>query len=296
MSTPASPPTPPTPPPSPLAGPSSPLVAPAAPLLHRVFRRVLRWFGADPDATPAPEVGQWPTTRQMFLWDLSPHDVAPNSDGVVLPKPTSSALPAWIMHLDDAAVEKALEVQRRVTRERQATVAAVEQKASRLLTPFVALIAGAVALTTFQLAAIEFDRPIEGWLSTFGAAFGVLGCTWLVMGLSRALDADTRMGAAIVVSAERELTDPRTALWFEARGATAASFVGKGKANRILHARSAISRAITMLAISAVLAGAVVVIGQENDAEVQRAPAHQSPAPATQTVTLTPEPLPTVHP
>ncbi|MEQ7849266.1 hypothetical protein [Nocardioides kribbensis] len=219
---------------------------------------MLSRLGADP-APPAPPADRWPTTKQWFLWDLAPHQVAPDKDGVVLPRADDTE-PAWITALADADVKVALAVQQRVTRERQASIAATELKAARLLTPFVALIVVTAALTAVHLNAIDFDRPGIAILSVLGALCGAAGCALLVTGLSRALDADTRLGTSLSTKVETEVTNPRRALWHEVQAANAASYVQRKKASRILYARSAISRAVAFLVISAVLAAVVVLL------------------------------------
>ena len=257
----------------------------------RVASWALKRLGADPAPPPADvSGGRQPTSRQTFLWDLAPHDVAPRADGVILPAWSDHG---WIDHLPRRKVTAALEIQRRVAEGRLVSIAAIEQKASRLLTPFVALLAGALALTGFQLAAVDFDHPVSAWFAVFGAAFGVAGSVWILQGMIRALDADTRMSISVSPTVEQEVRAPRMALLNEARAAEAAAFSQRMKAERILFARAAISRGLTMLVVSTVLGGVVLLTSPDSDESAPQSPYVPTPAPSstsstTPTPTLTP--------
>jgi hypothetical protein len=251
---------------------------------------LLRRLDADPDDVRDPAKGRFPSTKQSFLWDLAPHQVAPPGDGVVLP--TWAAQP-WLSELEADQVAAALQAQRRETRLRQEAVARTEEKASRLLTPFVALLTGAVALVAFQLSSVNNRDGFAAILAWFGVAFGVLGSIWLLAGLTRALDSDTRMGRSVSSTAEQEIQEPLKALVNEARAAQAARFVQQQKAERILFARAAISRSLVFLVVSAFCAALSLLTAA---GRATGNPGTPEPASPTATVTVTVSPTATESP
>lgn len=227
---------------------------------------LLRRLGADPDETIVEEEGRWPTTWQSFLWDLAPDKVAPRRDGVVLP---AWVEPQWLADLPRSRVEEAGELVRAERDRLLQSISGVELKASRLLTPFVALLTGAIALTIFQAAAV--GTSFWGVLATAGFAASGVGVGFLLMGMLRALDADTRLGTSLRATLEQELsTDhPRVALRSDHQGVDAARFIHRMKATRILYARAAISRGSLMLVVAAVL-GALVLAFAPNDSDARK--------------------------
>lgn len=230
--------------------PSPPLASTSLNWYERRALGLLRRLGADPDGAPPQDEGRWPSTWQSFLWDLAPHQVAPARDGVVLPLWKE---PKWLADLTDDEVEAARHMVRAEMDRCLESVSGIELKATRLLTPFVALLTGAVALTTFQAAAIELS--LTGLLAAVGATFGIAGVGFLLVGMLRGLDADTRLSTSRRATLEQELSgDPRLALRSDHQGIEAAKFVLRNKGSRILFARAAISRGLAVLLVSASIA------------------------------------------
>jgi len=257
---------------------------------ERMALWALRRLGADPDTPSDLPKGRFPTTRQWFFWDLAPHKVAPARDGVVLP-PWKA--PRWLRELAPGEVEAVLAAQIRETQLRQAGVAQTEQKASRLLTPFVALLTGAVALVAFQLSFVHDHDGVSAWLALAGAFLGGLGSACLLVGLTRALDADTRMGLAITSTANDELLNPMKALVNEVYGSQAARFIQRNKAERILYARAAISRSWPFLVVSALFGAASLLTASSASPTDADEPVLIQP---TVTVTITIAPMPSPGP
>jgi len=249
---------------------------------------LLRRFGADPGDDSAQDDGRWPSTWQSFLWDLAPDKVAPRRDGVVLPLWKE---PQWLIDLPDDRVQAARTVVRAELDRSLQSVSALELKATRLLTPFVALLTGAVALAIFQVAAIE--ASVAGMVALAGALFGSAGIGFLLMGMLRALDADTRLGTSVRATLEQEMADnARFALRSDHRGVDAAKFVLRMKGNRILFARAAISRGVAMLLLSSV-AGAVALALAPDSNDAQQ---NSDLVPPTPTPTVTSPPASTTSP
>ena len=241
----------------------------------------LKRLGADPDAAPDPAKGRFPSTWQSFLWDLAPDQVAPSGDGTRLPAWVAQP---WIEELAEENVPAALERQRDEAQRLQEGVMQTEVKASRLLTPFVALLTGAVALVAFQFSAIHNRDGFAAGLAWVGAAFGAVGSMLLLVGLMRALDSDVRMGRFNSATTKHVVLEPRRALRNEARAAQAARFVQQQKAERILFARAAISRSLVLLVVSAICASSSL-LADGSPSESTDGP--RKPAPATPTVTST---------
>lgn len=263
--------------------------APSPESLNWYERRVLgllQSLGADPDGTSSQDEGRWPSSWQSFLWDLAPDKVAPPRDGVVLPQWKE---PQWLHDLPDDQVESARKVVRAELDRALESVTGLELKAARLLTPFVALLTGAVALTIFQIAAIGIS--LSGILALLGAILGSAGIGFLLMGMLRALDADTRLGTSVRATLEQELADDsRFALRSDQRGVEAAKFVLRKKGNRILFARAAISRGLVMLLLSAVAAAVGLALASDSSNAQQP---NQDLGPSTPISTPAPIPSPT---
>lgn len=281
---------------APSASPSpSTLPPPSSASLRRYEKgavTLLRRLGADPDAISSQEEGRWPTTWQSFLWDLAPDTVAPPRDGVVLPQWNE---PPWLTDLPDDQVDRVRKVVRAELERRLQSVAALELKATRLLTPFVALLTGAAALTIFQVSAVE--TSLAGVVALVGAGFGAGGIAFLLVGMLRALDADTRLGTSPRATLEQDVHDDgRFALRNDTKGVDAAKFVLRMKGTRILFARAAISRGLVMLLFSS-FAGAAALVLTPNEGEISQP--IERPAPASPPPTVTPSPTlsatPSVH-
>ena len=252
---------------------------------------ILRRLGADPEAIADKEEGRWPSTWQSFLWDLAPDKVVPMRDGVVLPLWRE---PQWLADLPDDQVHSAREIVRADLERSLHSVTALELKASRLLTPFVALLTGAVALTIFQVAAV--DTSVVGLVALVGACLGACGIAFLLVGMLRALDADTRLGTSARATLEQELHDDgRFALRSDAKGAAAARFVLRMKGSRVLFARAAISRGLVMVLLSSI-AGATALAMAPDVAEANQPVDKPSPLSPTPVGTPTHTPTSTFGP
>lgn len=215
--------------------------------LMSAYRRA----GADPAAPPGYD-GRWPTSGQAFLWDLLPEDLAPGQDGVVAPTWTA---PSWVEAVPEDQLPEAVAHERERHRSQQAAVTTVEGKASRLLTPTIALLAATVALTAFEIRAAGQASTGSGrLLPLFGAASAAVAVVWLFVAVVRALDADTRMGVYGGATTETLLKGPRAVLVAEVLAAERASWVRVQKANRLMQARVAVSRAVLALVLALLLA------------------------------------------
>jgi hypothetical protein len=256
---------------------------------EKLTLKTLRGLGADPAGASPRNEGRWPTTWQSFLWDLAPDKVAPPRDGVVLPRWEE---PRWFQDVPHSQLGAAREAVRAELDRTLQSIAGLEQKAARLLTPFVALLTGAVALTVSQMVAIGGSPA--GLFALAGAIFGGAGVGLLLVGMLRALDADTRLGTSLRATLDQELADnKRLALRSDCRGVDAAKFVLRKKGNRILFARAAISRGLVMLLMSAG-AGAIglAVTPDSNDARTPGC--HHGPSPRTSLPATEPSPTPTL--
>jgi hypothetical protein len=263
---------------------------PERPARHRLWPCTLRRLGADPDS-PMTQRGRWPTTRQGFLWDLAPDAVAPASDGVIAPAGT---VEPWLEDLAGESVNEAqiavlIDAERRRHTQAREAAATAEAKASRLLTPIVALLAGAVAVVAFQLASAGKATTTAGMLLLLTFAVpGAVGVAYLIIGIVRALDADTRVGAYGVVSAVDHLSSDKLApLRAEHLAARTTRWTATHKATQLMIARAAMSRAFALLVIALALAAITTVTTRSERAGggLQPEPAPSVPLATTSTTT-----------
>lgn len=217
----------------------------------------LRRLGADPGA-PSGDTGRWPSTWQAFLWDLAPGDVAPGSDGVNSPSWTP---PEWVESVPEASLQDHLTLERQRHRDAQDVAASIELKASRLMTPMVALVTGAVALGAFELKALR--QSASTWQAVWplvGSVACAIAVIQLLIAIIRALDADTRMGIYKRADPTVEITGGREALAAESLRTAVASWTGGKKATRLLWARAAFSRSILWLCVAMVFGGVSILL------------------------------------
>jgi hypothetical protein len=247
----------------------------------RVQRAALRWLerrGADPRPPDNDGKGRWPTTRQQFLWDLVPNEIAANRDGII---PPDWDLPEWAENAPESEVEHLLVVASAARREGEETVRNVELKASRLANILVAMLAATIALIAFEISKIG---PNPSWwriaIAVIGIITGAMAAWFLVIGMSRAVDADTRMGITQRASPRRQAGSRRTAFYAELYGHHLAEETRKGKVTRLLNARAAVSRSLVFLTLSAVFGFALAIVASvtEDKTTVIQSP---TPAPAT---------------
>jgi hypothetical protein len=219
------------------------------------WRRILRAARADPDG-PVDENGRWPSTWQGFVWDLSPAAVAPNRDGVVAP---ASGDPEWLAEVSDDQLEAFVSAERSRHQDAQAAVGIIEAKASRLLTPIVALLTGAVALVAFELHAAATRTGADKTLPLLGGVVGAGGVVLLLVAAVRAIDADTRVGIYGGMGPEDLLAGMRNTLRAEAHGTALAQWVAKNKATRVMFARAAFSQAVALIGAALLFGGATLL-------------------------------------
>jgi hypothetical protein len=219
-----------------------------------------------------------PSSRQAFLWDLLPENDAPSNDGVVAPIWGS---PTWIESISDDQLDAALASEESIHQQNRETASALEAKASRLLTPLIALLAGTVALSAFTLkVGLQADWPvaIAAWSS-----FSLAACStgWLFTAIVRALDADTRMGIYGNPGTEKLIQDKREFLEQISLAAAVASWTANQKATRIIHARAAASRAVLALALALLCsAGTMALSPGSTDSQLEKQPSPSTPSPS----------------
>ena len=262
-------------PPHPAPSPTPPSVRGSTTLVSRAWSRTLRALGADP-TDPADPRGRWPTTLQTLLWDLSPSRLAPSNDGVIAPAVEYEPWFSWLQNLkpDDSArgdnrLIELIEAERRRHAQARESAVSAEGKASRLLTPCVGLLAGAVAFTSWQLYSIAQARTNAGTVYLLLAAIpGVIGIAYLVCCIVRALDTDIRAGiyqgsgAAQLVASNGDLVK---VLRYEHEAAQLARWTAAKKITKVMYARAALSRALVSLVAALILAAfAIVLHGRPN--------------------------------
>ncbi len=229
----------------------------------RGWRALLKVLDAAPESS-SPVEERWPTTRQGFLWDIAPAEVAPSRDGVVAPREEPEP---WLARIGQSATEAQLqtfiELERRKRDESKSAAETAESKASRLITPLVVLLGGAVAVVGWQLNAATHARTAAGMTFLFTCAVpGILAVWFLFVAAVRALDADIRVGIYRKVSPTKLAdTDPRSLLKAEHLAAIRAGWNARKKVTRLMYARSAMSRAILFLGIALAIS-AVMVVGR----------------------------------
>lgn len=307
MSTPSpGPPQPPSPPVPPVASATAPRSRVLA--WHkaglRAWGRLLSRLGADPAKTPNSE-GRWPNMRQTLLWDLSPADVAPGNDGVVAPEPEHQEWLTWLEQLspnDERRSPERLaefaEAERRRHEQARDGAASAEGKASRLLTPCVGLLAGAVAFVSWQLHSIAQARTGAGITYLVVAATpGAIGIVCLISCIVRALDADIRVGIYRETGAAHLVSeDPLCLLRNEHEAAQLARWTASEKSTRVMYARAALTRALVSFSVALVFA-AITILSQIGMNSASTATLIPSPRPTTALESPSsrqpPSPLPT---
>lgn len=246
---------------------SAPSAAPGVTTASSRYSRAVLWLlrklGADPDRNE-PDGSRWPTSKQQFLWDLAPEELAPRRDGLNPPPPH---IPAWAHNVSsDEDIDRMYEMARTLRRDADESTKSLELKASRLATVLVALLTANVALVVFEITRLG-SNPSAGRIVIVGAAvsLGVAALTWLVIGLTRAVDADQRMGITGYASLEQVASSRHTAMLAEVNGFRMSNWTRLMKANRLLDARAAVSRSMVCLIASAVLALVLSTIGALED-------------------------------
>ncbi len=208
---------------------------------------------------------RWPSSYKQFIWDLVPGELAQGSDGVV-PPPEDAERLAWTNDVKDADVPNMYSVARAYRKDSDDTARNIELKASRLATVLVALLTANAALVVFELTRLGSDpTTLQAWLVATSAGFGLWSAGWLIVGLTRAVDADQRMGITTVSKLSDVTTNPRAALRDEAHGREVSNWTRRKKADRLIDARAAVSRSMLRLVISAVIAMILTVNNTTGD-------------------------------
>ncbi len=228
------------------------------------FLWFLRLMRADP-GPPLPTEdtddgdGRWPSTREQFLWDLAPDDIAPNRDGVI---PPNWGPPSWTESVvEPDEIERMLLQARAHRKDSDETTRNLELKAARLATVLVALLTANIALVVFEITRLGGSpTPLIAWLVSIGVILGLIGAGYLVVALSRAVDADQRMGITSRSGLGHVAHDPAQAMRDEAIGYAISDWTRQNKATRLINARAAVSRAMVLAISSAMIAIALAVI------------------------------------
>ena len=290
----------------------------AEPTLAGKVTRVVRWsrgvadsillflvqiLGARvPGDEPVPRAGRWPSTRTLFTWNvLLTHSAAPGADGAAEPaydtprnpdRVGDPAPPKWVGRVPDELLDLAVETTAATHAIERDRAAQVELKASRLLTPTVTLIAGAVAVAAFNLnryAQANRGLTLAAGIVASGAAAALLTAA------ASTLDADVRVGLYRFVDGE-DVADGaelgrdagheaateiradvlRHLLASEAIAAARADWSARRKVELVMQARAWLSRGLALLLIALLLSGIGI-------ATSPAAPAGSSPASPTST-------------
>jgi hypothetical protein len=228
----------------------------------RVWRKALVRLGADPALPAQSNTGRWPSTWQGFLWDLAPDELAPGRDGVQPPTITS---PEWTKSLDavnSEEIHELLDLERRRHEAARTTASVAEGKASRLLTPAVALLTGATAFAAFQLNSAANAKTLSGMVILFLLAVpGIVGVVYVFVSILRALDADTRVGIySSVGGAQRVGKSAAVIVIAESRAASRAEWTAQNKLTRLMYARAALSKAIALIVLALALATVTTMV------------------------------------
>ncbi len=221
---------------------------------ERVWAWILGRLGAD---VTDPPVGtpRWPNGRQGFLWDLAPARIVPSRDGLV---PPETPVPSWIAVATEADLDDLIEIQRQRAESAHTAAATTEGKASRLLTPTIALLAGMVAISAYELRVSANAVHIGSRILLACAVLPALAAVvYLLLCAIRALDTDTRVGIyGNVTGYRRAAGGKRAHLEDQYKAAVLAEWTSKRKASRLMDARAAFSRALIAVALALVI-GAV---------------------------------------
>ena len=216
------------------------------------------------------------TRYGSLLWDLAPAAVAPPNDGVVSPRLEPQPWLPWLEKLDlkkegwsPEQLAELLEAERRRHEQARESAASAQDKASRLLTPCVGLLAAAVAFVSWQLHALAQARTDADIAYLAVAAIpGVVGVGCLMSCILRALDADIRVGIYQGVGAAHLVAkDPLASLEHEHEAAQLAQWTANQKISKIMYARVSLSRALVSLTVSLALAAVALLtqIGSNTD-------------------------------
>lgn len=285
----------------------------------RSLRMVVRLLGArvPDDDEPAGPRGRWPTTRRLFLWNvLLTKSAAPRQDGASPPRYDPSRdgdpePPEWVDRVPDELLDQAVESTRAAHLQARERIEQVELKASRLLTPIISLVAGAVAVAAFDL-----NRHADGHTSLYLVG-GVLAAAAVLLLLAAAistLDADVRIGFYRAVDGE-DIADGAAKSAAAARGqrgrarhdharlarhllsaeAIAAEWTGWSatkKINLVMQARAWLSRGLAMLLIALVFSGLALV--RSEPAQNERTPGPEASLSASPTPSPTASRLPSI--
>ena len=251
---------------------------PVAPQRERPAVRLLRLFKAPRTRTDSGG-GRWPTTWEQFVWDLSPANLAPPNDGLVPPPVPASE--SWLETVPTDRVEVAYEMARSYRKESDETTRNIELKAARLATALVGMLTGNVALVVFELSHTSSGgSAAEQWFAWLGSSAGSVSVCFLVAALSRAFDADLRMGMTEAAALKDAALDERAALAAEVRGFHVSKWTRKNKATRLIFARAAVSRGMVFLVASGAF-GLGVTIANAHASSKPPNPPTFTPAPPT---------------
>ncbi|RYB88329.1 hypothetical protein EUA06_21475 [Nocardioides glacieisoli] len=256
----------------------------------RAGHGLIRLFRVPPDRVDS-KGARWPSTKEQFIWDLLPDELAPNKDGIIEPKFSDKL--KWT---EDVADDDVLDMYRTSREYRQAaddTTRNLELKAARLATVLVALLTANAALVVYEITRLGHDPSAWRWgLVASSALLGLASAGWLVVGLTRAVDADQRMGITSRSSIEHVAHDERVAMVSEVHGYYVSDWTRRNKADRLLNARAAVSRSMVCLISSAVFALALTVHTTLADEPTTPPSETTFTPPPTPTPSTTPTPTP----
>jgi hypothetical protein len=215
-----------------------------------------------------------------------PGEVAPDQDGVV---PPGDQIAPWLdgigSRANDEQLQRIVEVEKERHQASRQAAETAEAKASRLLTPVIALLTGAVALVALQFNFASRATTIVGMAVLFLFSIPAVLAVWfLFVAATRALDADTRVGVykRFVPGSLADLA-PVHGAHVAHLAANRAAWNSKQKLTRLMDSRAAVSRAVLFLVMALVLYAVAIVF---TSFDALRAPSPQVPLPPNSTATV----------
>ncbi len=211
----------------------------------------------DPGKPVPPSEGYWPTWLKKYLNDWATAKHARPRDGIIPPELDD---PAW---LDRAAActKEILEAARRRHERAEARIDAIERRAARLSQTALTLITLALLAAGFIADSLRVvDPPTAVWV--FGLLLAVLPIGFFIMSLGQSLGIDrvslvNPPEPGLAAAFEDESEQRRNLTRQETRAAATANWTAGKKVNEFLQARAWLTRAVTALIGSALMAGAL---------------------------------------
>ncbi|SDG77576.1 hypothetical protein SAMN05216377_11542 [Pseudonocardia oroxyli] len=219
--------------------------------------------------------GFWPSSRQAFLWDLGPKSAAPGRDGLI---PPAGPDVRWVDNLSGDAIEELLVAAKTAHDRALATAGATEAKASRLLTPTIALVVSSVALAGLVLQKAATQESM--WYVILSVPASLAAIVFLISAV-RSADADLRVGmygsadslSVLGIASEGRITVDgvpvvlpdgeamkRAYLKSLLAARELANWTQRHKASAVMQARAWLSRGLVLFFCALVVTGVVVAL------------------------------------